>query len=168
MANELRAYRSGDPFQVAQDQMYRLFQALNQSDGQRRGERGSNIVPPAEAVEEDSAYRLILEIPGVDPKDVDVSVIGSTLTIKADRRQQDQEQGEQQQGGQQGQQGEQRRARHYLFSELQRGTLRREFGLPEDADRQRISAEFRNGLLALTIPKSQEAHQRRKIEVQSQ
>jgi len=45
--------------------------------------------------------------------------------------------------------------------------VRREFGLPDDADRNRVNAEFRNGLLTLTIPKSQEANQRRRIEVKT-
>jgi len=131
--------------------------------GQRTQGQGENILPPAEAIDEENAYRLTLDIPGVDPKDVDVSVIGSTLTIKADRRRQDQP--AQSAEGQQG--PETTRARHFLFTELQYGVVRREFGLPEDADRQRISAEFRNGLLTLTIPKSQEAHQRRRVEVKS-
>ena len=169
MANELRGYR--DPFQAMQDQTWRMMQQL-MADPRRRGERGQQdetIVPPAEALEEDNAYRLLLEIPGVDPKEVDVSVVGNNVTIKAERRlhRQDGQQG-QQQGGQQteGQQAQQR-ASHVLFSELQSGVIRREFGLPEDADRQNINAEFRNGLLVLTIPKSQEAHQRRRIEVRS-
>jgi HSP20 family protein len=175
MANELRGYR--DPFQAMQDQTWRMMQQL-MADPRRHGERGQQdetIVPPAEALEEDNAYRLLLEIPGVDPKEVDVSVVGNTLTVKAERRlhrqdgQQGQQQGGQQQGGQQteGQQAQQRRASHVLFSELQSGVIRREFGLPEDADRQNINAEFRNGLLVLTIPKSQEAHQRRRIEIRS-
>jgi HSP20 family protein len=165
MANELRAYRGGDPFQAMQDQALRLMQQLASQGGQRRDTDQGNIIPAAEATEEDNAYRLTVEIPGIEPKDVDVSVIGNTLTLKAERRQHGETTGQQTQQGQ-GQQGQQR-ARHYLFREIQHGTVRREFGLPEDADRQRIEAQFRNGLLTLTIPKSQEANQRRRIEVRT-
>ena len=163
MAYEL--YR--DPFQGAQDRAIRMMQSLMQ--GGQQGQRSREqevIVPPADAIEDENAYILTLEIPGVDPKEVDVSVVGASLTIKAERRRRDQDGGQPQ--GQQGQQGQaQPRARHYLFSEIQPGVIRREFGLPEDADRNRINADFRNGFLTLTIPKSQEAHQRRKIEIKS-
>ena len=169
----LQEYR--DPFQGAREQTLRLMQSLLQQSGQG-GQRQSDdqqgsIVPPAEAIEDENAYILTLEIPGVDPKDVDVSVVGNSLTIKAERQRRDAQQGEGQGQQGQGQQGQgqqgQRRARHYLISEIQHGVMRREFGLPEDADRNRITAEFRNGLLTLTIAKSQETHQRRKIEITS-
>jgi HSP20 family protein len=153
------------------EQALRLMQAF--ASGGQRGRRQQDdqnaIVPVAEANEDENAYLLTLEIPGVDPRDVDVSVAGNTLTIKAERRrhgQQQDDQGGQQREGQQTQQGQQR-ARHLLFSEIQHGAIRREFSLPEDADRNRITADFRNGLLNLTVPKSQETHQRRKIEIKT-
>ena len=163
MAYELQRYR--DPFQSLQEQAERMMQLLASGQRGQRQQNEGGIVPPAEAIEDENAYLLTLEIPGVDPKDVDVGVVGNTLTIKADRRRQGQQDGQEGQP-REGQQGQQR-ARHVLFSEVQHGTIRREFGLPEDADRNRIAAEFRNGLLTLTVPKSQEVHQRRKIEIKS-
>ena len=165
MAYELQ--RTRDPFEgLFPEQALRLMQAF--ASGGQRGRRQQDdqnaIVPAAEANEDENAYLLTLEIPGVDPKDVDVSVAGNTLTIKAERRHQHEGHEPQQQQGQgQGQQ----RARHRLFSEIQHGAIRREFSLPEDADRNRITADFRNGLLNLTVPKSQETHQRRKIEIKT-
>jgi len=106
MAYELQGNR--DPFQGMQDQTLRLLRALSGGQSERRQQDGQ-IVPPAEAIEEENAYILTLEIPGVEPKQVDVSVAGNTLTVKAERRRPNEQ--TQQQG--------QQRARHYLFSEIQ-------------------------------------------------
>jgi len=166
MAYELQRLRTGDPFDTVQDQALQMFRQILSGGQQRRqqGDRQGVIVPPAEAIEDENSYIVSLEVPGVDPREVEVSVMGNTLAIKAERRQQHgiEQQGQQTQQGQQGQ-----RARHILFSELSQGQVRREFTLPEDADRNRINAEFRNGLLTLTVQKSQETHQRRKIDIKS-
>jgi HSP20 family protein len=172
MVNELTQrsasfYRGTDPIAAMQEQALRVFQQMLAVNQRQEGGQ-NNIIPLAEALEDDSAYVIRLEIPGIDPKDTDVSVVGSTLTVKAERRREAQQGQGQQQQGQQGKGKEQdqgQRGRHLLFSEIPNGVIRREFGLPEDADRQNINAEFRNGLLTLTIPKSQETHQRRRIEV---
>ena len=137
--------------------------------GQIGGQQGrgglSTLTPPAEVVEDHDDYRIITELPGIDPNNVDVNVSGGTLTIRAER-QHDQ----QRQQGQQGQGQEQQRGRqqHYLVRERSYGVLQRQFRLPDDVDRNRIGAEFRNGLLTLTLPKSQETRdQRRRIEIKS-
>ena len=166
---------SSDPIAAIQDQAMRVFQQMLSANQQQRHDGGqNNIVPPAEAIEDNSAYVVRLEIPGVDPQDVEVNVIGTTLSIKAERRRYQTEAQSQQQQGQTGQQTRdqqaqqtQQRNRHLLFSEIPNGVIRREFQLPEDADRQNVNADFRNGMLNLTIPKSQEATQRRRIEIKT-
>ena len=133
----------------------------------QQGQGGlATLTPPAEVVEDHDDYRIVTELPGIDPRNVDVNISGSTLTIRAERQHDEQRQQGQ---GQQGQGQEQQRGRqHYLVRERSYGVLHRQFRLPDDVDRNRIAAEFRNGLLTLTLPKSQDARdQRRRIEIKS-
>jgi HSP20 family protein len=153
-----------DPIAAIQDQALRAFQQLLASN-QRQDGGQNNIVPPAEALEDNSTYVLRLEIPGVNPNDVDVNIIGNTLSIKAERRRYQSDAQQQQTAQTRDQQAQQ--PRHLLFSEIPNGIIRREFQLPEDADRQKLNAEVRNGVLNLTIPKSQETTQRRHIEIKA-
>jgi HSP20 family protein len=72
-------------------------------------------------------------LPGVDPKDVDIQVQGNTLTISGERT-------------------NSREAREFLQREITYGSLTRSLVLPEGVDRERLSAEYRNGMLGITAP----------------
>jgi len=176
MANELQT--TNDAFNTLRREMDRLFAqfspfSLSTFGRLDQGQSGSPqhlvLAPPAEVIEDDSGYRIITELPGIDPREVEVNLTGSTLTIRAERQHEEQRgQGGTQQGGTQAGQQQQGTRGHYLVRERSYGSLRREFRLPDDVDRNRINAEFRNGLLTLTVPKSQEARdQRRRIEIKS-
>jgi HSP20 family protein len=172
MASELQS----DTFQSMQDQMRdqvaRIINALYGGSLPGQQQQGSsNITPSADVIEDDNGYRLIFDVPGVDPRQLEVNVTGNTLSVRAQRdteasQAQREQQNQQSQQGQQGQQTQQRR-QHILLTERRTGTFRREFRLPEDADRNRINADFRNGVLTLTVNRSQEANQRRRVEIKS-
>jgi HSP20 family protein len=108
---------------------------------------------------------LTFDVPGVDPRHLEVNVTGNTLSVRA-QRETEATQALREQQNRQTQQPQQRR-QHILLAERQTGTFRREFRLPEDADRNRINAEFRDGVLTLTVGRSQENNQRRRVEIKS-
>lgn len=141
-----------------------------QGTQQQQGEQV--LIPLADAVEDHDNYRIAVEVPGVDPQQIEANVSGSTLTIQAYRQDQEGQQGGQQ-GGQQaqqsgGQQGGQQQGRHWLIRERTYNRIRRTFQLPNDIDGSRISAECRNGLLTVTLPRSAQARdQRRRIEIKA-
>jgi HSP20 family protein len=142
----------GDALQALRNDMDRfLSQITGLSLGRPSGAHAASLTPVAEITEDDTAYRIITELPGIDQKDVEINLVGSTLSISAERR------SEQEQKG-----------RNYLLRERNFGTVRREFRLPDDVDRNRIAGECRNGVLTLTLPKSQESRdQRRRIEIKN-
>lgn len=82
-------------------------------------------------------------IPGVDPKDVDISVEEDVLTIKGSYETRDDVQEE-----------------HYHRRELRSGSFQRALRLPPTVEPQNATATFENGLLKLTMPKKQEARAR--------
>ena len=87
------------------------------------------------------------EIPGVDPKDVEISVTGDMLTISGEKKQEHEE-----------------KQRDYHYAERQFGSFHRSIQLPSYVDQDKVDAAFRNGVLTVTIAKKPEA-QPRKIKV---
>jgi HSP20 family protein len=109
--------------------------------------------PTVEVKERDKDYCITAELPGMDEKDIDVSLANGVLTLQGEKKQERTE-------------GEEKGS--YYVSERRYGSFQRSFRLPEDADPERIDAHFKNGVLEIVIPKSAEAQgKRKKISVKS-
>jgi HSP20 family protein len=105
--------------------------------------------PAVDVAEDDKAYHITAELPGMSEKDIDVTLSGDTLTIKGEKRDQKEE-----------------KAKNYYVSERHYGSFQRTFTLPDGIERDKIDASFSAGLLSLTLPKTAEAvKQHKKIEV---
>ncbi len=102
-----------------------------------RGEAGI-LRPTIDVSETDDAFKLIAELPGVEEKDVDVTVSDDRLTIKAEKRKESEEKGE-----------------HFHRMERSYGTFERTMTLPRGVDTENVNAEMKNGTLTVTIPKTQ-------------
>ncbi|HEX6693468.1 MAG TPA: Hsp20/alpha crystallin family protein [Longimicrobiales bacterium] len=111
---------------------------------------GSSMrMPETDVVERQNEIRVVCELPGMQEDQVEVSMENNVLTIS----------GEKSDERVQGQEGD-----TYHLSERRWGRFSRSFVLPREVDQERIEAEFRNGVLTVTIPKSEKAR-RRRIEV---
>jgi HSP20 family protein len=108
--------------------------------------------PAVDFAETEQGYRITAELPGMEEKDVEVSVSDDVLTIKGEKRE---EKDESRKG--------------YRLSERRYGMFQRSFALPTGVDAAKISAEFAKGVLSVTLPKTEQARQKkaRKIEVKS-
>lgn len=107
--------------------------------------------PPIDISEDDKSYKVTAELPGLDIKDIDVTVAGDTLLLKGEKRQE-----------------KEQKDKNYHFSERAYGTFQRAFELPASIDRDKIAADFSKGLLTITLPKTPAAQQQqKKIEVKS-
>ena len=109
----------------------------------------SHWVPAVDVKEEDNQFIITADIPGVDPKDIEVTAENNMLTIKGERKTESEEEKE-----------------GYKRIERSRGTFYRRFSLPDTADVDKISADSKNGVLQLTIPK-RESRKGHKIAVKS-
>lgn len=107
----------------------------------------ANWVPTVDISENDKAFTLLADIPGVDPKDIEISMEKGVLTIKGERQSESVEEKE-----------------NYRRVERQRGQFYRRFTLPDSADADKIEAKSEHGVLTVTIPKQEVAVSRR-IEV---
>jgi HSP20 family protein len=107
--------------------------------------------PPIDLSEEEKAYKITAELPGLDAKDVEVSVSDDRLVLKGEKRQEKEE-----------------KDKNYYFSERSYGSFERAFELPGSVDREKIAADFSKGVLTITLPKTAQAQkQAKKIEVKS-
>jgi HSP20 family protein len=108
-------------------------------------------VPAVDVTEDENAYKIAAELPGMSEKDIDVTVSGDVLVIKGEKRQE----------------REQKEKNRYL-SERSYGAFQRSFSLPDGVDREKIGAQFSKGVLTLTLPKTADAQKRqKKIEVKT-
>lgn len=105
--------------------------------------------PAVDIKEEKDRFVLHADIPGVEPKDIDITMEKGMLTLKGERKLETKEQRE-----------------GYTRVERSRGTFYRRFSLPDTADAEKISARGSNGVLEIVIPKH-ERTQPRRIAVES-
>ncbi len=106
--------------------------------------------PALELVDEDKAYRLTAELPGLGDKDVDISVADGVITIAGEKKEEKNE-----------------KSNGYVLSERRYGSFRRQLALPSDVDPEGIKAAFKDGVLTVTMPKDEHAKPReRKIAIE--
>jgi HSP20 family protein len=107
--------------------------------------------PAVDITEDDQAYKIAAELPGMSEKDIDISLTGDLLVLKGEKRQEREE-----------------KEKNRYLSERSYGAFQRSFALPEGIDRDKIAAEFSKGVLTLTLPKTPAAQkQQKKIEVKA-
>ena len=126
--------------------MGRMFEGLSSA------EESSNIatsdwVPAVDIQETEKNFLIHADIPGVDPDEIDVHMEDGMLTIKGERKSESKEE-----------------RKGYKRVERMRGSFYRRFSLPDTANADGISANSKNGVLEISIPKQEKA-QPRKIPV---
>jgi len=117
---------------------------LQQRDGQAANE--PFVVPPVDVFEDEGGITLLADLPGVPRDQLGIRVDGDTLTIE----------GKANAASPEGMQ--------LVYGEAQVSNYRRQFSLSRELDASRIDAQLKDGVLRLTVPKSEEARPRR-IEV---
>jgi HSP20 family protein len=96
------------------------------------------FAPKADASLGESAYEINIELPGVNPKDVEISVHDHSLIVRGEKHSE-----------------QHRSGRNFFFSEREFGSFHRSFRLPPDSDPARIDAIFDAGVLTIQIPKTE-------------
>ncbi len=106
-------------------------------------------MPRVDVEEREKEFEVSMDIPGVDKKDVKVSLENKVLTIKGERKI---ERNEEEEG-------------KYHYTERRYGSFQRSFTLPKSIDSKKIRARHENGVLTITVPKAEEARER-EIEIE--
>jgi len=109
------------------------------------------MAPNVDVSETDKTYEINAELPGLDEKDIAVTVSDTMITVKGEKRDEREE-----------------KKKHYHMQERHFGSFQRSFRLPEDVDAGKIGADFSKGVLKLTLPKTAKAKPKsRRVDVKS-
>jgi len=113
-------------------------------------EDGTSAVwaPQTDLMETDDAFQLRLDVPGMSKDDIEVNLQNGTLTVSGERTSERTDEGEE-----------------YVRVERAFGTFHRTFTLPDAVDEKNIKATYKNGVLSIHVPKTEEST-RRQIEIQ--
>ena len=137
-----------EPFRdllTLQDRMNRMFDESYRGRGASEDDwaLGGSWAPAVDIYEHEGNIVLTAELPGVDPKDVDIRVENNVLTLRGQRKWSDEVKRE-----------------SYHRVERSYGGFTRSFTLPNVVDTEKIKADFRDGMLKLVLPKKEEAKPR--------
>ena len=130
-----------DPFRELEDMSERLNRVFSRPTLRNTGKENLTVadwMPTVDISETESEYLIKAELPEVRKEDVKVTVENGVLTLQGERRQEKEEKG-----------------RRFHRVERLYGSFVRSFTLPESVDEGGVKAEYKDGVLALHLPKSE-------------
>ncbi len=144
---ELAPFREFDRMRKEMD---RLWDSFFEGGLRRRAEGGGEWLPFLDVSETKNELVVKAEVPGMDPKDIDISLSDGMLTIKGEKKQEKEE-----------------KEADYHLVERSYGAFTRSVQLPKEVQSEKINASYKNGILKITLPKSEEAKKKEiKIKVE--
>lgn len=148
MTTAITPYRRGmNLFDTFRREMDDLFDRFVRFDGDN-GQAMTAWAPQVDVEETDKEFLVKADLPGVDPKDVDIRVVDNILTVRGGKEEKKEE-----------------KKKNYHRMERFCGQFYRAIALPAGTDADKVNATSANGVIIITIPKRAEA-QPKKINVQ--
>jgi|RhiMethySRZTD1v2_1073278.scaffolds.fasta_scaffold1576258_1 HSP20 family protein len=148
MTTAISPYRRGvnlfDSFRREVDDLFDRFLTVDRGDGQTM----TAWAPQVDVEETEKEFLVKADLPGVDPKDVDIRVVDNVLTVRGGKEEKKEE-----------------KKKNYHRMERFSGQFYRAIALPAGTDADKVNATSANGVITITIPKRPEA-QPKKISVQ--
>ena len=114
------------------------------------GESWGAFSPSVDVVETDDQIKVSAELPGLDDKDIEVSLDRGVLTISGEKSEEHEEERE-----------------NYYRTERTYGSFRRAILVPTEVNQDEVEAVFRNGVLTITMPKAEVVEGRKRISVKA-
>src|SRR5207247_10448033 len=127
-------------FSTLQDRVNRIFRESYNTEGPGDALTTANLAPPVDVYEDEQGVTLKIEVPGIDEKDIDVSIASNTLTVRGERTLEKEEKEE-----------------NFQRVERQYGSFTRSFTLPNSVDLEQVSAHYNKGVLKIRLAKKAEA-----------
>lgn len=101
-------------------------------------------MPPVDITESDKEVMIRSEIPGVDPKELSITVSGDVLTLSGEKSE-----------------SHEKKEENYYHAERRFGSFRRRIELPAAVDAEKVNAEYENGVLTVKLQKTEDASVKR-------
>jgi HSP20 family protein len=130
-----------DIFSLFRDEMNRLFDNFFRGFEIEPFEtRLGTFSPSVNVVEDEKEIRVSAELPGINEKDIDVSLSRDSLTIRGEKKEEKEDKG-----------------KNYYRMERSYGSFTRTIPLPTEIDTDKVKAQFKKGILTVTLPKTAKA-----------
>ena len=140
MARDLIKWSGFPSISSLQNEMNRMFDRFFKGwDLSELGAETGAWLPPIDLAETNDKVVVKAEIPGIDPKEIDISIQGDTLSVKGEKKEEKEEKGG-----------------NYYRMERRYGSFSRSIDLPSSVDTNKVSAEYKNGVLEITLQKKEE------------
>lgn len=115
------------------------------------GELEKSFNPTVDVTETEEAYTIKAELAGLDEKDIELSIDENCVTLKGEKKQEKEE-----------------KKKNYYLKESSHGSFYRSFPIPSDVDSEKIVADFKKGVLNITLPKTEKSKKAmKKIQIKS-
>jgi HSP20 family protein len=142
-----------NPFALLRQEMNSLFDNFFSGFAPEPFEtRLGAFSPRVDIAETDKEIKVTAELPGMDDKDIDVALTKDMLTIKGEKKEEKEEKG-----------------KNYYRMERSYGSFSRSIPLPSEIDTNKVKADFKKGILTVTLPKTPQAiKETKKIQVKAE
>jgi len=144
------------PFEGLRNQVDRLFREFETGflqsplyrdvDNFWRRDLSLPVTPAMDIVDKDNAFEITAELPGLDAKNIELSLSDNVLTVKGEKNEEKEE-----------------KTKDRYVSERRYGSFRRSVQLPAGVDAGKIEANYKSGILTVTLPKSAEAQKKQTV-----
>lgn len=119
-----------------QEEMNRLFEGSKKQSPSNLG----SLIPTADISEDEKGYQVVVDLPGIPKDNINLSVSGSTLTLRAERKEKKEE----------------KKKKNYYKLERDSGFFERQFTFNHDIDESKVSATYTDGVLEINLPKKKQ------------
>ena len=127
---------------MMQREMNRVFDTFNRTWGLGTfPEVTGSFMPRLDVTEDEKAFTITAELPGMSEKEIELSLSADTLTIRGEKKEETKEE----------------QGKNYYYSERSYGTFMRTIPLPSQIETDKVSASFKKGVLTVTLPKTASA-----------
>jgi HSP20 family protein len=120
-----------------------MLRLLDAASGDQANDAGAGVFPPLNVTQDDDNFYVRAEIPGIDPKELQISALRNRVTLAGKR-----------------QLPKEHERASYHRKERAEGSFNRTLTLPTYIDAERVEARYTDGILMLTLPKAEEAKPR--------
>ena len=141
------------PFEGLRNQVDRLFRDFETGflqspfyrdvDSFWRRDVAFAVTPAVDIIEKSNAFEITAELPGLDANNIELSLSDDVLTIKGEKKEEKEE-----------------KTKDRYVSERRYGSFRRSVQLPSSIDAGKIEANYKSGILTITVPKSADAQKK--------
>jgi HSP20 family protein len=140
LSDRLEPLREFSAMQDRVNRMNRFFRESYSPEGPEESLTKTGFAPPVDIYEDEHSVTLKFEVPGIDEKDIDVRIESNTLTVRCERKIQNEEKEE-----------------NFRRVERQYGIFTRSFTLANSVDPGQVSANYGNGVLKIKLAKKTES-----------